>query len=74
MARCLRCKAGNEWIEGPVRARIEDMTLTAGQVEFLILVMQDYLDVTTDGGIRRRAREIKAKLDRLRRMNSESPL
>lgn len=66
MARCLRCKAGNEWIEGPVAMRVEDTTFTPHQVEFLALVMRDYLDVTKDAGVRRDARNIFAKLQKLR--------
>ena len=66
MARCLRCKAGPEWIEGAVAARVGDVKFTPHQVEFLTLVMQDYIDVTQDTSIRRDARNIKAKLDKLR--------
>lgn len=66
MAKCLRCKAGSEWIEGVVKARIEDITLTPHQVEFLRLTMQDFLDVSNDPGVRRDARNIMAKLNKLR--------
>lgn len=29
MARCLRCKAGNEWIEGDVKATPPDVVIAA---------------------------------------------
>lgn len=45
-ARCLRCKAGSEWIEGDVKVRVNDVTFTPHQVEFLRLTMQDFLDVS----------------------------
>jgi hypothetical protein len=38
MARCLRCKAGNEWIEGDARRAPKDGTaivLTPKQAKFL---------------------------------------
>lgn len=46
------------------------LTLTPEQHEFLSIVMQDYIDVTTDAGIRRRAKQIRAKLERLRGVDS----
>ena len=41
------------------------LPLTDKQIEFLRLVMQDYLDVTADSGIRRNAKAIMAKLDKI---------
>lgn len=38
MARCLRCRAGNEWIEGDIRRAPKDgvtLTLTDNQAVFL---------------------------------------
>lgn len=50
------------------------LPLTRGEVEFLLAVMQDYLDVTADPGVRRRARDIKRRLLRVRRNDPKSPL
>ena len=67
MARCLRCRAGNEWIEGTVKARIENVKLTDHQIQFLERCMQDYLDVSQDKGVLRDARNIHAKLVKVMR-------
>ena len=48
------------------------LPLTKHQVEFLRLVMQDYIDVTTDSNIRRDAMLVKLKLDGLRSTSTAS--
>ena len=73
MARWLRCKAGNEWIEGSVKPLPSNsITLTPGQAVFLLAVMQDYIDVTHDKGVYQRARQIRTKLDKMMTRPTES--
>jgi hypothetical protein len=50
MARCLRCKAGNEWIEGDARRAPKDgaaIVLTPKQAKFLRSLLQTHADVCT---------------------------
>lgn len=59
MARCLRCKAGNEWIEGDVRRASRDgvtLTLTANQATFLRMLLTTHSHVVELGtGVRCKA-------------------
>jgi hypothetical protein len=50
VARCLRCKAGNEWIEGDVRRSGKDgvaLTLTSHETGFLRALLQTHEAVCT---------------------------
>lgn len=47
------------------------LPLTPGQIKFLRIVMQDYMDVSADVEVRKRARAIKKKLDILPPITSE---
>ena len=50
MARCLRCKAGNEWIEGNVPPKIRDgavwLPLTKAQADTLRILLDTHVKVT----------------------------
>lgn len=48
MARCLRCKAGNEWIEGEVRRKDGAApALTSHEAGFLRALLQTHVAVCT---------------------------
>lgn len=65
MARCLRCRAGNEWIEGNVPPKIRDgyawLPLTRSQAKTLRRLLDTHVMVT-DAGTARICNAIRKKL------------